>query len=171
MTSIIKNSISDKILTIRNKQVILDKDLAEMYGVETKYLTRQVRRNVDRFPKDFLLIITPEELRILKCQFGTSRWGGNRKSPLAFTEHGILMLSSVLRSKRAIQVNIEIMRTFVKLREMALSQKQLSDKINSLEQKYDHQFKIVFDALRKLLDPPKEKNKPIGFHAKTGGKK
>lgn len=115
--------IKDKILFIRGMKVILDRDLANLYAVETKYLTRQVRRHKERFPADFLLILTQQEFANLKCHFGTSNWGGTRKTPLAFTEHGILMLSSVLNSKKAIRVNIEIMRTFTQLREMAATHK------------------------------------------------
>ncbi|MCA9405649.1 MAG: ORF6N domain-containing protein [Candidatus Omnitrophica bacterium] len=155
--------IENKILVILDQKVMLDKDLAELYAVETKYLTRQVRRNKERFPEDFLLILTQEEFTNLKCHFGTSSWGGTRKPPMAFTEHGILMLSSVLKSPRAIQVNIEIMRIFTKLRKMTNSHKELKKKIETMEQKYDYQFKIVFDAIKKLLDPPAEPKKPIGF--------
>ena len=145
-------------------KVILDKDLAELYGVETKYLTRQVRRNRERFPSDFLLLLTHQEFINLKCQFGTSSWGGSRKPPMVFTEHGILMLSSVLNSKRAIKVNIQIMETFTHLREMMVSHKDLKQKIEEMEKKYDYQFKIVFEAIKKLLDPPSQPKNPIGFH-------
>ena len=157
--------IQNRILLIRAKKVMLDRDLAELYGVKTKYLTRQVRRNQERFPSDFLLTFTPQELKILKRQFGTSSWGGTRKPPYAFTEHGILMLSSVLNSKRAIQVNIQIMRTFSKLREMLTSHKELKRKIEEMESNYDYQFKVVFKAVKELLEPPPPKLKrPIGFH-------
>ena len=118
MKALPEEVIQSKIFLIRGKKVMLDRDLAELYGVETKYLTRQVRRHRERFPDDFRLTLTAKELTILRCQFGTSRWGGTRYSPNAFTEHGILMLSSVLNSQRAIQVNIQIMRAFTKLREM-----------------------------------------------------
>jgi len=156
--------IRNKILLIRGKKVMLDRDLAELYGVQTKYLTRQVRRNKDRFPSDFLLILTRQELTNLRCQFGTSSWGGLRYHPYAFTEHGILMLSSVLNSKRAIQVNIQIMRMFTRLREMLTSHKELKQKIEEMEKKYDHQFKVVFDAIKKLIEPPQKPKKRIGFH-------
>jgi phage regulator Rha-like protein len=158
--------IQNKIFLIRGLKIMFDKDLAELYGVETKYLTRQVRRNIDRFPLDFLLTLSGKEVAILRCQFGTSTWGGSRYRPYAFTEHGILMLSSVLNSKRAIQVNIQIMRTFTQLREMLASHKELRRKIEEMEKKYDYQFQIVFKAIKELLEPPPPKPKsPIGFHA------
>jgi len=154
--------IATKILEIRGKKVMLDRDLALLYGVETKQLTRQTRRNIDRFPEDFMFRLTKEE--ILKCQFGTSRWGGTRKLPYVFTEHGILMLSSVLNSKRAIQVNIQIMRTFIKLRKILESHKELIRKIEDMEKRYDSQFKVVFETIKKLLQPPPAKEKRIiGF--------
>lgn len=156
--------IQNKIFLIRGQKVMFDKDLAELYGVETKYLTRQVRRNIDRFPSDFLLPLTMQEIAILKRQFGTSSWGGTRKPPFAFTEHGILMLSSVLNSKRAIQVNIQIMRTFTQLREMLTGNKELKRKIEEMEKKYDHQFQIVFKAIKELLEPPTKSKPPTGFH-------
>ncbi len=148
---------------------MLDSDLAVLYGVETKQLTRQVRRNINRFPDDFMFRLTKEDF--LRCQIGTSKSGGRRYPPYAFTEHGILMLSSVLNSERAIQVNIQIMRTFTKLRELMLSHRDLQKKIKSMESKYDYQFKIVFDAIKQLLespDPPhntsdKKPKKRIGY--------
>ncbi len=155
--------IENKILVIRGHKVMLDRDLADLYGVETRHLTRQVRRNQDRFPDDFLLTLTQKEFTDLKCHFGTSSWGGTRKLPFAFTEHGILMLSSVLNSKRAIQVNIQIMRTFTKLRELMATHKDLRRKIETMEKKYDHQFRIVFEAIKKLLDPPEKPKGKIGF--------
>jgi len=157
--------IQNKIFLVRGQKVMFDKDLAELYGVDTRYLTRQVRRHLDRFPSDFLLTLSRQEVTNLKCQFGTSSWGGTRKPPFAFTEHGILMLSSVLNSKRAIQVNIQIMRTFTKLREMLVSNRELRHKIEEMEKKYDRQFQIVFQAIKELLEPPTPKPKrPIGFH-------
>ncbi len=158
--------IQNKILLIRGRKVMLDKDLAELYGVETKHLTRQVRRNKDRFPVDFLLPLTQQEVANLKCHFGTSSWGGPRKLPYAFTEYGILMLSSVLNSKRAIQVNIQIMRTFAKLRELMIEHRDLREKIEKMEKKYDHQFQIVFEAIKRLLEPPTKSKGSIGFHAR-----
>ncbi len=158
--------IQNKIFLIRGKKVMLDRDLATLYGVETKYLTRQVRRNKDRFPEDFLLHLTRQEVRNLRCHFGTSSWGGQRYLPYAFTEHGILMLSSVLNSSRAIQVNIQIMRTFTTLREMLTGHVELRRKIEEMEQKYDYQFKVVFKTIKKLLDPPQKPKNPIGFHVR-----
>ena len=149
--------VENLIVRVRGHNVMLDKDLADLYKVETKYLSRQVTRNIDRFPKDFMFVLTEKELENLRCQFGTSRWGGRRYLPRVFTEQGVAMLSSVLKSKRAVKVNIEIMRTFVKLREMLASNAQLSRKLNALEKKYDSQFKAVFDAIRQLMAPPAAK--------------
>ena len=116
------------------------------------------------FTPSFLLNLTHQELTNLKRQFGGSSWGGTRKPPMSFTEHGILMLSSVLKNKRAIQVNIQIMETFIKLREILLSHKELKQKIDEMEKKYDYQFKIVFDAIKRLLEPPEKPKERIGFH-------
>jgi len=142
---------------------MLDKDLAQLYGVSTGELNQSVSRNLDRFPGDFMFRVTKEELNNLKSHFGTSIWGGRRYTPRAFTEQGVAMLSGVLKSKRAVKVNIEIMRTFVKLREMLASHAQLSRKLDALERKYDAQFKSVFDAIRQLMAPPVSKKRPIGF--------
>jgi hypothetical protein len=145
---------------------LLDKDLAGLYSVETRILTQAVNRNLERFPDDFLIQLSRDEFNNLKSQIVTSSWGGTRKLPYAFTEQGVAMLSSVLRSKRAVQVNIEIMRAFVRLRHMLASNTELARKLTRLEKKYDAQFKIVFDAIRQLMaPPPKTKNKePFGFH-------
>jgi hypothetical protein len=135
---------------------MLDRDLAELYRVETEQITRQVRRNIERFPDDFLLKLTPKELTNLIRQNGGSSWGGTRKVSLAFTEHGILMLSSVLRSRRAILVNIAIMRTFVKFREALFANKKLSEKLNQLEGrvgKHDIEIKEIFETIRHLTTP------------------
>jgi len=156
--------IQDKIFSIRGKKVMLDKDLAKLYGVKTERLTRQVRRNIDRFPEDFLLILTRQEVTNLIHHFGRSSWGGTRKPPFAFTEHGILMLSSVLNSKRAIQVNIQIMRTFTKIRELMIEHKDLKQKIEEMEKKYNHQFRAVFKAIKELIGPSPKPKKQIGFH-------
>lgn len=161
--------IQNKIFLIRNKNIMLDRDLAELYEVETSQLKRQVKRNIDRFPDDFMFILNKDEFKNWRCQFGTSNeiTKGLRHPPMAFTEHGILMLSSVLNSKRAIQVNIQIIRAFNKLRELLLEHKDLHKKIKELEGKYDYQFKVVFAAIKELLNPTQEKNKkPIGFHVK-----
>ena len=155
--------IAARIFVIRGKRVILDKDLAKLYEVDTRQLTRQVKRNIDRFPEDFMFQLTKEELQNLMCQTGTSRWGGTRKLPYAFTEQGVAMLSGVLHSKRAIQVNIQIMRAFIQLKRMLLTNAGLRRKIEEMERKYDKQFAIVFTAIKQLLDSPKEKMKITGF--------
>lgn len=156
--------IEQKILLVREHKVILDKDLAVLYGVTTGNLNKAVSRNLDRFPDDFMFRLTKEEFQNLIFHFGTSSWGGTRRIPRAFTEQGIAMLSSVLRSKRAIQVNIQIMRTFVKLRRLLISHKDLARKLEELERKYSTQFKIVFEAIRQLMEPPRDRRRRIGFH-------
>ena len=157
--------IEGKIYLIRGQKVMLDADLALLYGVETKNLLRSVKRNMERFPADFMFQLTMEEFKNLRLHFGTSsQWGGRRYFPYAFTEQGVAMLSSVLNSYRAIQVNIAIMRSFVKIREMLSTHKDLARKLNEIEKKYDAQFRVVFDAIRKLMVPPPEtKKKKIGF--------
>lgn len=145
---------------------MLDFHLAPLYGVSTKRLKEQVRRNLARFPSDFMFQLTPEEFDILRSQIATSSWGGRRYSPYAFTEQGVAMLSSVLNSERAIQVNIEIMRAFVKLREILSTHKELARKLEELERKYDTQFKIVFEAIRQLMKPPEKPKRKIGFKVK-----
>ena len=142
---------------------IFAQDLAEMYGVATGNLNKAVSRNIDRFPADFMFQLSKEELNNLKFHSGISSWGGTRKPPRAFTEQGVAMLSSVLRSKRAVHVNIEIMRAFVKLRQMLASNAELARKLDLLEKKYDKQFKIVFDAIRQLMTPSEPKRRQIGF--------
>ena len=155
--------IENRILCIRGQKVILDAEIAKLYGVATKALTQAVSRNIDRFPEDFMFRLTQEEFEILRSQFVTSSWGGRRYHPFAFTEQGVAMLSSVLRSKRAIRVNIEIMRTFVRIRRMLETNKQLKQKLDELEKKYNKQFRIVFDAIRQLMAAPEKKKYPIGF--------
>ncbi len=157
--------ITQSNLLIRGHKVMLDADLAKLYGVETGALTRAVRRNVGRFPQDFMFQLTEQEFNDLRCQFGTSsNWGGRRYPPYAFTEQGITMLSSVLRSTRAVQVNIEIMRAFVRLRQLLAGHADLARKLAALEKRYDAQFRVVFDAIRELMTPPEPKKKrPIGF--------
>jgi len=156
--------IEQSILLVRHQKVILDADLAVLYGVETKQLIRAVKRNLPRFPDDFMFQLNEEEFESLRFQFGTSsQWGGRRYAPYAFTEQGVAMLSSVLGSKRAIQVNIEIMRAFVRLRRILASHADLARKLDALEKKYDAQFKVVFDAIRELMKPPESKKRPIGF--------
>ncbi|MEA3476501.1 MAG: ORF6N domain-containing protein [Candidatus Cloacimonadota bacterium] len=155
--------IEKKIFFLRGKKVMLDSDLAELYEVETKQLKRAVRRNIERFPKDFMFVLTKEEFNNLRCNFGTSSWGGTRYFPMAFTEQGVAMLSSVLKSKRAIKVNIQIMRTFVRLRKLISSHKDILAKIEEMEKKYDYQFKIVFEAIRQMMTPPEKVKRDIGF--------
>ena len=159
--------IEKKILYFRDHKVMLDKDLAELYGVTTSNLNKAVTRNIERFPDDFMYRLTKEEFENLKFHFGTSSWGGTRKLPRVFTEQGVAMLSSVLRSKRAIEVNIQIMRIFAKYRKMLSTHEDLRRKIEAMEGKYDKQFKIVFDVMKKLLASPDDnKTKKIGFVGK-----
>ena len=158
--------IENIILLIRGHKVILDEDLAQLYSVETKALNRAFLRNRERFPEDFVFQLTEKEHENLRCQFGTSKRGGRRYRPYAFTEQGVAMLSGVLRSKRAVQVNVEIMRAFVRLRRLLASNEQLARKLDVLENKYDSQFKVVFDAIRKLMTPPEPNKRKIGFLVK-----
>ncbi|MES2774277.1 MAG: ORF6N domain-containing protein [Bacteroidota bacterium] len=159
--------IINKIYLLRGQKVMLDEDLAELYGVENKQLKRQVRRNIDRFPDDFMFELTTEELENLRSQFGTSSWGGSRYLPMAFTEQGVSMLSGVLNSQVAIQVHIQIIRIFNKLREMLLTNKDILLKLELLEKDVKDNKKdiaIIFDALKKLLNPPPQPpRKRIGF--------
>lgn len=161
--------IEQAILLIRGEKVMLDADLARLYRVETGALTRAVRRNLVRFPPDFMFQLTTEEYENLKCQFGiSSRWGGRRHPPYAFSEQGVAMLSSVLRSPRAVAVNVEIMRAFVRLRKMLASHEDLARKLAALESKYDAQFRVVFDAIRQLMAPPPEPPRTrIGFQTEA----
>ena len=158
-----KEIIENRILLIRNHKVMLDKDLSELYQIETSQLKRQVRRNIERFPSDFMFELTKEEFENLKCQFGISSWGGTRYVPMAFTEQGVAMLSSVLNSERAIKVNIEIMRAFTRLRKMITSYKNLVKKVEDIEKKYDKQFAVVFDALKQLIVQEEKPKRKIGF--------
>ena len=158
--------IEKKIYMIRGHKVMLDNDLAELYGVETKRLNEQVRRNPKRFPNDFMFQLTKEETESLRSHFATlkSGRGKHRKYlPYAFTEQGVAMLSSVLNSNRAIEVNVQIMRAFVKLRELIATHKDLARKLVHMEKKYDSQFKVVFDAIRQLMSPSVPKKGKIGF--------
>jgi len=157
--------ISGKIYLIRDQKVMLDRDLAELYEVETKQLKRAVKRNIDRFPKDFMFELTKNELESWRYQFGTSKGEikGLRYKPLAFTEQGVAMLSSVLRSKRAIHVNIQIMRAFNQLRKMIASHEDLKHKIEDMEKKYDKQFRIVFETITQLIDEDQKPKKKIGY--------
>ena len=161
---VLSELIQSKIILIRGEKVMLDADLAKLYEVSTKRLNEQVRRNPGRFPSDFMFQLTKEEYRILRSQVATSSWGGRRYLPYAFTEQGVAMLSSVLDSERAILVNVEIMRTFVRLREILATHKYLARKLEELEKKYDEQFAVVFDAIRELMKPPEPPPKRrIGF--------
>jgi hypothetical protein len=159
--------IEKAILLIRGEKVILDRTLADLYGVQTKQLKRAVRRNINRFPPDFMFELTKEEYQSLRYQFGTLKRGEHSKYlPLAFTEQGVAMLSSVLNSSRAIEVNILIMRAFVRLRGMISSHKELLRKLEDIEKKYDEQFRVVFEAIRQLMTPPDPPRKKIGFEVK-----
>jgi hypothetical protein len=159
--------IEKAIYLIRGEKVMLDRDLALLYEVGTKVLNRAVKRNRQRFPSDFMFQLTANEGDILRCQIGTSNEGrgGRRYLPYVFTEQGVAMLSSVLNSERAILVNIEIMRAFVKLRQMLASNAELSRRLDELESKYDKQFKVVFDAIRQLMVKPARDRKKIGFRS------
>ena len=160
--------IASKIIFIRGKKVMLDKDLAKLYGVETKHLNRQARRNIERFPADFLIRLTRKEYQeFLRRQFVTLEMGKYSKYlPCAFTEQGVAMLSSVLNSRKAILVNIQIMRAFIQLKRMLLTNAGLRHKIEEIEKRYDKQFAMVFQAIKQLLEPPPAKPKPpIGFRS------
>ena len=157
-------SIERSIRLIRGQKVLLDDDLARLYGVSVKQLNQQVRRNIDRFPDDFMFRLDKGEAAHLRSQIVTSSsWGGRRSLPTAFSEQGVAMLSSVLRSHRAVQVNVEIMRAFVRLRRMLESNAELSRKLDTLERKYDGQFRAVFEAIRELMTPARKAGKRIGF--------
>ncbi len=170
MANLIPYEIIEKnIFFLRDSKVMFDKDLARLYGVSTSNLNKAVNRNIERFPSDFMFQLNKNEFEILKFQFGTSSWGGTRKLPYVFTEQGVAMLSSVLKSKRAVQVNIAIMRTFVKLREMVINNKELSKKLEALEKRFDtHDLKIktIFDVIKDLMLPEKDSKPKIGFKVK-----
>ena len=164
-------SITSRILLVRGQKVMLDSDLADLYGVSTSRLNEQVRRNIDRFPNDFMFQLTDSEFSNLKSQFATSSWGGRRKLPLVFTEQGVSMLSSVLHSEQAVQVNIAIMRAFVQLREMLSTHKELAHKLEELEQKvgiHDQTIVQLIEAIRQLMEPSAEKRRQIGFITDKG---
>ena len=145
---------------------MLDADLAQLYGVPTKALVRAVKRNAERFPPDLMFQLDSKETLALRRQAGTSSsWGGRRYLPYAFTEQGVAMLSSVLRSAQAVSVNVEIMRAFVRLRAALADHRDLARRLDDLEAKYDHQFKAVFDAIRALMTPPEKPTRRIGFRA------
>ena len=157
-----------KIYWIKGNKVMMDFDLADLYGVETKQLKRAVRRNINRFPSDFMVEITAEEFENLRCQFGTSNWGGIRYQPMAFTEQGIAMLSGILNSDHAIQVNIAIMRAFVQLRRFLESNKELARKIEELEKSvsgHDEKIKLIFSVIKQLMEEKENvtARNPVGF--------
>ncbi len=164
--------VTSKIYIVRNKKIMLDRDLAELYEVETRVLNQAVNRNIERFPEEFMFQLTPEEFEILKSQIVTSSWGGTRKMPFAFTEYGVAMLSSVLRSKRAIQVNIQIMIIFSKIREMLLDSLSMKLDIEEIKRRLDNQDKnleLVFSYLDELIEKREipTSRKPIGFKSNT----
>ena len=161
-------AIERKILLIRGRKVMLDSDLAKLYGVPTFRFNEQVRRNLKRFPEDFMFQLTKDEHRSLISQFAISKIGrgGRRFLPYVFTEHGALMAANVLKSEKAIEASIYVVRAFAKLREMIASHKDLARRLAELEKKYDAQFKVVFDAIRQLMEPAKPKPRRIGFHAR-----
>jgi len=165
---ILVETIEQKIYLVRRHKVMLDRDLAEMYEVPTRRLNEQVKRNISRFPSDFMFQLSSEEADNLRSQFATSSsgHGGRRYLPYVFTEQGVAMLSSVLNSERAVQVNIAIMRTFVKLRQMLASNAELARRLAAMEKKYDTQFKVVFDAIRELMRPLEKPKRKIGFQRK-----
>ena len=167
-TSVSSERIEKSILTLRGQRVILDADLAEIYGVTTTRLNQQVRRNRERFPDDFAYSLTRQEVTHLMLQNATSSsgHGGRRKLPLVYTEFGAVMAANVLNSPTAIQASILVVRAFVRMREMLSVHAELSHKIDEMEKKYDAQFKVVFDAFRKLMDSPKTPRRQIGFHVK-----
>ncbi|MFP4316827.1 MAG: ORF6N domain-containing protein [Desulfovibrionales bacterium] len=157
------DTVSSRILTFRSQRVMLDRDLAELYGVTTKALKQAVRRNSDRFPEDFMFELSEDEWENLRSQTVTSSWGGTRYAPMAFTEQGVAMLSSILRSERAIQVNIQIMRAFTRLRGMLVQVEELKRKVEAMEENVDERFQIVFEAIQQLMAGDDEERKTIGF--------
>jgi len=161
--------VISKIYLIRGQKVMIDKDLAELYGVETKQLKRQVRRNIERFPEDFMLELNKEEFDNLRSQIGTSRWGGTRYAPMAFTEQGVAQLSTVLSSERAIQVNIGIIRIFTKVRKMLLTHKDLLLKMEKIDRELAKQgksIKIIFEYLNQLIAEKEKPSRQIGYKQK-----
>jgi hypothetical protein len=165
--ALIADGIEHAILVLRGHKVLLDTDLAAMYGVAAKVLNQAVKRNIERFPSDFMFQLRSEEAGLLRSQSVTSNSrGGRRYLPYAFTEQGVAMLSSVLRSPRAVQVNIEIMRAFVRLRQMLQQNTELARKLAVLERKCDTRFKTVFEAMRELMTPPEKSKRLIGFSRK-----
>ena len=168
---VVVGEIERAIVLIRGQKVMLDRDLAALYGVSTSSLNKAVSRNLNRFPEDFMFQVTRAEFASLKFHFGTSSWGGTRKLPRAFTEQGVAMLSSVLRCRRAVQVNIEIMRAFVRLREALATHKALARKLAELERRvqvHDDEIEAIFEAIRQLMAPPETSRERIGFVVEEG---
>ena len=160
--------IEKKIYLIRNQRVMLDSDIAELYGVTTKRFNEQVKRNIERFPEDFMFKLTDEEYKILRSQFATSNiiHGGRRYTPYVFTEHGAIMAATILNSSKAVEMSIFVVRAFVKLREITSGNKELAQKLNELEKKYekhDKDIKVIIDAIRQLMTPPEKTKRKIGF--------
>ena len=170
--SLLTQRIESRIYLVRGKKIMIDSDLADLYDVPTKRLNEQVRRNKDRFPSDFMFQLTLEEAENLRSQFATSSsgYGGRRNLPYAFTEHGALMLASVLRSERAIQTSIFVVRAFSRLRHLLASHEEIERKLLELERKYDAQFQSVFEAIRQLMFSPPKQQRPIGFRELEPGK-
>jgi hypothetical protein len=163
-STVTTEQIERSIHFIRGHRVMLAPDLALLFGVATRRLNEQVKRNVDRFPPDFMFQLSVQELRDLKSQIATSSWGGTRTLPYAFTEHGTVMLANVLNSPTAVTASIEVVRAFVRMRQMVVAHKELARKIEALERKYDGQFEVVFEAIRELMAPPEPRKKGrIGF--------
>lgn len=158
--------IEKSVFYIREQYVMIDADLAEFYGVKTKRLNEQVKRNIERFPEMFMFRLTKEEWKNLKSQNATASWGGRRSLPYVFTEHGALMLSAILKTEQAIKASILIIETFVKLREIATTHKELIQQIKELEKSTDEKFSVVFDALRSLMDSPHDELPQIGYKRK-----
>jgi hypothetical protein len=166
-------ALAGRIVVIRRQRVLLDSDLAALYEVETRRLNEQIKRNMGRFPVDFMFQLTSDEFANLKSQFATSSWGGRRKLPLAFTEHGAIMAASVLNSDRAVEMSVYVVRAFVQLRAVLLDHKALADKLAALERRvshHDNSLTEVIDAIRALMAQPEPANRPIGFTADVTGK-
>ncbi len=162
------NSIGNLIFFLRGQQVIWDADLARLYGVETKYLKRQVNRNNEYFPSDFMFSLTGEEIEILRCQFGTSSWGGSRYRSFVLTEEGVAMLSSILKSRRAVLMNIRIMRAFVRFKEFLHKHQEIVQRLEKLERQFeqhDGEIRAILNAIRQLMNSPGPPKHRIGFHS------
>jgi hypothetical protein len=172
LAAISPEALAGRIVVIRGQRVLLDSDLAALYEVETRRLNEQIKRNMGRFPVDFMFQLTGDEFENLKSQFATSSWGGRRKLPLAFTEHGAIMAASVLNSDRAVEMSVYVVRAFVQLRAVLLDHKALADKLTALERRvsrHDNSLAEVIDAIRALMAQPKPVNRPIGFTADVMG--